>query len=88
MHLSATTNLLMYNITKSMPRAGTPADNAAMESINGWINVELFTDFHITSPKNVPEQASDYIHFFSEERPAYTLGYLTPKRYRERFAPK
>ena len=77
----------MYNITRSMSRAGTPTDNAAMESINGWIKAELFTDFHITSPENVPEQVSDYIRFFNEERPAYTLGYLTPKQYRERFAP-
>ena len=48
--------LPMYNITRSMSRAGTPTDNAAMESINGWIKAELFTDFHITSPENVPEQ--------------------------------
>ena len=48
----------------------------------------LFTDFHITSSENVPEQVSDYIRFFNEERPVYTLGYLTPKQYRERFSPK
>ena len=29
--------LPMYGITRSMSRAGTPTDNAAMESINGWI---------------------------------------------------
>ena len=29
--------LPMYNIERSMSRAGTPTDNAAMESINGWI---------------------------------------------------
>ena len=80
--------LPMYNIARSMSRAGTPTDNAAMESINGWIKAELFTDFHITSPDNIPAQVSDYIRFFNEERPAYTLGYLTPKQYRERFAPK
>ena len=80
--------LPMYNITRSMSRAGTPTDNAAMESINGWIKAELFTDFHITSSENVPEQVSDYIRFFNEERPEYTLGYLTPKQYRERFSPK
>lgn len=78
--------LPMYNITRSMSRAGTPTDNAAMESINGWIKAELFTDFHITSADDVPGQISDYIRFFNEERPAYTLGYLTPKQYRERFA--
>ena len=80
--------LPMYNIVRSMSRAGTPTDNAAMEAINGWIKAELFTDFHITSPENVPAQVSDYIRFFNEERPAYALGYLTPKQYREQFAPK
>jgi len=78
--------LPMYNITRSMSRAGTPTDNAAMESINGWVKAELFTDFHITSNDNVPQQIDNYIRFFNEERPAYTLGYLTPKQYREQFA--
>ena len=31
----------------SMSRAGTPADNAAMESVSGWIKSGLFTDFHL-----------------------------------------
>ena len=80
--------LPMYNITRSMSRAGTPTDNAAMESINGWVKTELFTDFHITSNDDVSTQVNEYIRFFNEERPAYTLGYLTPKQYRERFAQK
>lgn len=29
--------LPMYSIVRSMSRAGTPTDNAAMEAINGWI---------------------------------------------------
>ncbi|MBO5507897.1 MAG: IS3 family transposase, partial [Bacteroides sp.] len=28
----------------------------------------------------------DYIMFFNEERPAYSLNYLTPKQYREYYA--
>ena len=78
----------MYNITRSMSRAGTPTDNAAMESINGWVKTELFTDFHIASNDDVAQQVDDYIRFFNEERPAYTLGYLTPKQYREQFGSK
>ena len=79
--------LPMYNIIRSMSRAGTPTDNASMESINGWIKTELFTDFHVTSHDNVVQQVAEYIRFFNEERPAYALNYLTPKQYRERFAP-
>ena len=51
-----------------------------MESINGWIKTELFTDFHITGEKSVADEIADYIKFFNEERPAYSLNYLTPLR--------
>ena len=78
--------LPMYGITHSMSRAGTPTDNAAMESVNGWIKAELFTDLHVTGEKPVKEQIDDYILFFNEERPAYCLGYLTPRQYRESHA--
>ena len=79
--------LPMYHIDHSMSRAGTPTDNAAMEAINGWIKAELFMDLHVTGEKPVCEEIDEYIAFFNEKRPAYSLGYLTPKQYRERFAP-
>ena len=72
-------------IIHSMSQAGTPADNAAMEPINGWIKSGLFTDFHLQG-ENVKEEMAAYIKFFNEERPAYSLGYLTPKQYREAYA--
>lgn len=78
--------LPMYHIDHSMSRAGTPTDNAAMEAINGWIKAELFMDFHLNGEKSVVEEINEYIVFFNEQRPAYSLGYLTPKQYRERFA--
>ena len=79
--------LPMYHIDHSMSRAGTPTDNAAMEAINGWIKAELFMDLHVTGEKPISEEIDEYITFFNEKRPAYSLGYLTPKQYRERFAP-
>ena len=75
-----------YNIIRSMSRAGTPTDNGAMESINGWMKSELFTDFHITDNENVKEDIDQYIKFFNEERPAYSLNYLTPKQFREQYS--
>ena len=77
--------LPMYNIIRSMSRAGTPTDNAAMESINGWIKAELFMDFHIPGERSVEEETDDYIRFFNEERPAYSLNYLTPKQYKDMY---
>ena len=75
--------LPMYGITRSMSRAGTPTDNAAMEAINGWIKAELFMDLHVTGEKPVQSEIDDYILFFNEQRPAYSLNYLTPKQYRQ-----
>ncbi len=78
--------LPLYNIVHSMSRAGTPTDNAAMEAINGWIKAEMFSDLHITSNKDIDREIARYIVFFNEERPAYSLNYLTPKQYREYYA--
>lgn len=78
--------LPLYNIVHSMSRAGTPTDNAAMESINGWIKTEMFADFHVTSNENIENEIKEYILFFNEKRPAYSLNYLTPKQYREYYA--
>lgn len=77
--------LPLYHIIHSMSRAGTPTDNAAMESINGWIKVEMFNDFHIKDTDDVGAFIRDYILYFNEQRPAYSLNYLTPKQYREGF---
>lgn len=71
-----------YGITHSMSRAGTPTDNAAMEAINGWIKAEMFMDMHITGERPVELEIDEYIVFFNEQRPAYSLGYLTPIQYR------
>jgi len=78
-------DLLPMYVNRSMSRAGTPTDNAAIEAINGWIKAELFMDFHITGDKPVEQEIDEYILFFNEQRPAYSLNYLTPKQYRETF---
>ena len=78
--------LPLYNIVRSMSRAGTPTDNAAMEAINGWIKAEMFNDLHITSNESIDAEINKYILFFNEERPAYSLNYLTPKQYQEYYA--
>ena len=69
----------------SLSGAGTPADNASMEAINGWLKAELFTDFHVTDKESVEREIEEYIKFFNEERPAYALGYMTPEQYREAY---
>lgn len=78
-------DLLPMYVTRSMSRAGTPTDNATIEAINGWIKAELFMDFHVTGQKPIQEEINDYILFFNEQRPAYSLNYLTPKQFRETY---
>ena len=79
--------LPMYGITRSMSRVGTPTDNAAMEAINGWVKAEMFMDLHVTGDKPVQEEVDEYIVFYNEGRPAYSLNYLTPKQFREMHSP-
>lgn len=50
-HLGLQRPARMYGITRSMSRAGTPTDNAAMESVNGWVRPEMFMDLHVTGEK-------------------------------------
>ena len=80
--------LLLNNIIHSMSRPGTPTDNAAMESINGWVKEELFVDFNIKDVDDVETFIKEYIVFFNEARPAYSLKYLTPKQYKDKYYKK
>ena len=77
--------LLLHHITHSMSKAGTPTDNAAMESINGWAKEELFTDFRLDECDDVEPYIPEYIRYFNTERPAFSLRYLTPKQYKDEY---
>ena len=66
--------LLPTYVARSMSRAGTPTDKAAMEAINGWIKAERFLDFHVSGARPVKEEIDDYTVFFNEQRPAYSLS--------------
>lgn len=79
--------LPLYNITHSMSRAGTPTDNSQIEAINGWIKEELFNDFKIKEKEDPIKCVEDYIFFFNNERPSYSLNYLTPNQFKQLFTP-
>ncbi len=75
----------LYNITHSMSRAAHPTDNAHMEAIIGWIKDEIYTDFGLSTCKDVGKALEDYFNFYNKVRPACALGYLTPEQYRLRW---
>ena len=71
-----------YNISRSMSRAGTPTDNPVNESLNGWIKEELIVDFDLKHCKDVPKLIEEYIYYYNNERPSYSLKYKTPIQYK------
>lgn len=70
-----------YNIERSMSRAGTPTDNPVIEAINGWVKDEIRCDFDIDAEKDINDFIKRFMLYFNTERPAYSLGYKTPKQY-------
>ena len=71
-----------YNIKRSMSRAGTPTDNPVNESLNGWIKEELILDFKLKESNNVEKTINDYVYYYNNQRPAYSLKYKTPIQFK------
>ena len=71
-----------YNIKRSMSRAGTPTDNPVNESLNGWIKEELILDFKLKESNDIEKTIKDYVHYYNNERPAYSLKYKTPIQFK------
>jgi len=69
-------------IVQSMSRAGTPRDNAVMESCFGWFKDMLFYDFNISTCSNVPDALHSAVHHYNTLRPAYALNYKTPAQFK------
>ena len=71
-----------YTIIRSMSRLATPTDNPKIESINGWIKDELFTDYNLRNTGDVHKTIREYIKYYNNERLAYALNYKSPVQYR------
>lgn len=71
-----------YNIKRSMSRAGTPTDNPVNESLNGWIKEELIIDFNLYHSDDVEKTIKDYVKYYNNDRPAYSLKYKTPIQFK------
>jgi transposase InsO family protein len=65
-----------------MSRAGTSTDNPVNESLNGWIKEELFLDFNLGKSCDVHQAIKDYVSYYNNERPSYTLKYKTPAQFK------
>jgi putative transposase len=67
-------------ITCSMSRRGNCLDNAAMESWNSTLKMELGEDFE--SPAHAKEELFDFIEvFYNQTRLHSSLGYCSPAEF-------
>lgn len=73
--------LLNHNIIRSMSRSGTPTDNPIIESMNGWIKSQIWTDYRINDYDSIYKFIDHYIHYYNHERPMYKLNYKSPAEY-------
>jgi len=71
-----------YTIIRSMSRAGVPTDNPIIESINGWIKAEIYSEGWHKKYDNVEDMIRAYVDYYNNERPAYALKYKSPVQFR------
>lgn len=69
-------------IIQSMSRAGTPRDNAVMESCFGWFKDMLYRDFNISQCSDIYETIQRAVYHFNTFRPAYAFSYKTPAQFK------
>jgi len=71
-----------YTIIQSMSRAGIPTDNPIIESINGWIKAEIYSEGWHRRYETAEEMINAYVKYYNNERPAYSLKYKSPVQFR------
>lgn len=73
--------LTKYGVMQSMSRKGNCLDNAPIESFFGHMKDEI--DLKACKTFNdVKDIVSDYIRYYNEDRPQWTLKKMTPVEYR------
>lgn len=71
-----------YPILRSMSRVGTPTDNSVIEALNGWMKSELYLEYNLHSMDDLLGTLDRCVSFFSHERPAFALNYMSPIQFR------
>ena len=65
---------------------GEPGIGKSTLSLQIPLHCDSIRTLYVTGEESVEKEVDDYIVFFNEQRPAYSLNYLTPKQFREQFA--
>lgn len=77
--------LKKLKITQSFSNAGTPHDNAVMESFFAVFKKEEFYRNHYRSEAELRKKIDEYIAFYNQKRPHTTLNLQTPEQYEDAF---
>ena len=80
--------LKKLKITQSFSNAGTPHDNAVMESFFSTFKKEEFYRSKYRSEKELRNKIEEYILFYNQKRPHTTLNYKTPEQYEDEYFQK
>lgn len=76
--------LRSFGIRRSLSDKGCPYDNAVSEATYKVIKTEFVRKRSFSSLTVLDRELRDYIHWFNHIRIHGTLGYLTPKEYKQR----
>lgn len=74
--------LKLYNVTQSMSRAGTPHDNAIMESLFGWFKEFLRAEYLSRSNEPIQQLLEKAVFEFNHFRPSFKLHYKSPVQFK------
>ena len=77
--------LKKLKITQSFSNAGTPHDNAVMESFFAVFKKEEFYRSAYRSEAELRKKVDEYIAFYNQKRPHTTLNLQTPEQYEDAF---
>lgn len=80
--------LKKLKITQSFSNAGTPHDNAVMESFFAVFKKEEFYRNNYRSEAELRKKIDEYIAFYNQKRPHTTLNYKTPEQYEDEYFQK
>jgi len=72
-----------FKIKRSLSKKGCPYDNAVAEATFKIFKTEFAKNYHFDSLEELDIKLFDYINWFNNIRIHSTLGYLSPKQFRE-----
>ena len=65
-----------------MSRVATPTDNSKIESINGWVKAEMYSEKWHKRYDTAQQMIDAFVEYYYNQRPSYALNYKTPCQYK------